>query len=103
MAVTDQVWIVDDDSSIRWVMEKALSRAGLNCRAFENGDDMLDALSLEQPMVVVSDIRMPGMDGIKLLSRIKSELPELPVIITTLKSAAVEPRPRQRFFHDPAD
>ena len=86
MAVTDQVWIVDDDSSIRWVMEKALSRAGLNCRAFESGDDMLDALSLEQPMVVVSDIRMPGMDGIKLLSRIKSEQPELPVIITTAHS-----------------
>ena len=45
MAVTDQIWIVDDDSSIRWVMEKALSRAGLNCRAFESGDEMLDALS----------------------------------------------------------
>ena len=86
MAVTDQIWIVDDDSSIRWVMEKALSRAGLNCRAFESGDEMLDALSLEEPMVVVSDIRMPGMDGIKLLSRIKSEQPELPVIITTAHS-----------------
>jgi len=86
MAVTDQIWIVDDDSSIRWVMEKALSRAGLNCRAFESGDEMLDALSLEEPMVVVSDIRMPGMDGIKLLSRIKSEQPKLPVIITTAHS-----------------
>ena len=86
MAVTDQIWIVDDDSSIRWVMEKALSRAGLNCRAFESGDEMLDALSIEEPMVVVSDIRMPGMDGIKLLSRIKSEQPELPVIITTAHS-----------------
>lgn len=86
MAVTDQIWIVDDDSSIRWVMEKALSRAGLNCRAFESGDEMLDALSLEEPMVVVSDIRMPGMDGIKLLSRIKSEQPALPVIITTAHS-----------------
>ena len=86
MAVTDQIWIVDDDSSIRWVMEKALSRAGLNCRAFESGDEMLDALSLEEPMVVVSDIRMPGIDGIKLLSRIKSEQPKLPVIITTAHS-----------------
>ena len=86
MAVTDQIWIVDDDSSIRWVMEKALSRAGLSCRAFESGDEMLDALSFEEPMVVVSDIRMPGMDGIKLLSRIKSEQPALPVIITTAHS-----------------
>ena len=86
MPMTDQVWIVDDDSSIRWVMEKALSRAGLNCRAFEAGDEVLDALNLEEPMVVVSDIRMPGMDGITLLAKLKSQLPDLPVIITTAHS-----------------
>ena len=86
MPMTDQVWIVDDDSSIRWVMEKALSRAGLNCRAFETGDDVLDALTEEEPLVVVSDIRMPGMDGIALLSKLKSQLPDLPVIITTAHS-----------------
>ena len=49
MAVTDQVWIVDDDSSIRWVMEKALSRAGLDCRAFENGDDTVSYTHLTLP------------------------------------------------------
>lgn len=86
MATTDQVWIVDDDSSIRWVMEKALTRAGLSCRVFESGDDVIDALSLQQPMVVVSDIRMPGMDGITLLSKLKSQQPDLPVIITTAHS-----------------
>ena len=86
MPMTDQVWIVDDDSSIRWVMEKALSRAGLNCRAFEAGDEVLEALTLEEPMVVVSDIRMPGMDGIALLAKLKSQLPDLPVIITTAHS-----------------
>ncbi len=86
MPMTDQVWIVDDDSSIRWVMEKALSRAGLNCRAFEAGDEVLEALTLEEPMVVVSDIRMPGMDGIALLTKLKSEQPDLPVIITTAHS-----------------
>ena len=86
MPMTDQVWIVDDDSSIRWVMEKALSRAGLNCRAFETGDDVLKALTDEEPLVVVSDIRMPGMDGITLLSKLKSEQPNLPVIITTAHS-----------------
>jgi len=86
MPMTDQVWIVDDDSSIRWVMEKALSRAGLNCRAFEAGDEVLDALTLEEPMVVVSDIRMPGMDGITLLAKLKSQLPDLPIIITTAHS-----------------
>ena len=86
MPMTDQVWIVDDDSSIRWVMEKALSRAGLNCRAFETGDDVLEALTEEEPWVVVSDIRMPGMDGITLLSKLKSRQPDLPVIITTAHS-----------------
>lgn len=86
MPMTDQVWIVDDDSSIRWVMEKALSRAGLNCRAFETGDEVLEALTKEEPLVVVSDIRMPGMDGIALLSELKSQQPDLPVIITTAHS-----------------
>ena len=86
MPMTDQVWIVDDDSSIRWVMEKALSRAGLNCRAFEAGDEVLEALTREEPMVVVSDIRMPGMDGIELLAKLKSQQPDLPVIITTAHS-----------------
>ena len=86
MPMTDQVWIVDDDSSIRWVMEKALSRAGLNCRPFETGDDVLKALTEEEPLVVVSDIRMPGMDGITLLSKLKSQQPDLPVIITTAHS-----------------
>ena len=86
MSFTDQIWIVDDDSSIRWVMEKALSRAGLACRAFESGDDMLSALKSEEPVVVVSDIRMPGIDGIRLLSEIKTNQPELPVIITTAHS-----------------
>ena len=86
MPVNEQVWIVDDDSSIRWVMEKALTRAGLSCRAFESGDAVIDALESDAPIVVVSDIRMPGMDGIALLSQIKARQPDLPVIITTAHS-----------------
>jgi len=86
MPLTEQVWIVDDDSSIRWVMEKALTRAGLTCRLFETGQAVLDALASQEPMVVVSDIRMPGMDGLHLLSKIKAKLPHLPVIITTAHS-----------------
>ena len=86
MPPNEQVWIVDDDSSIRWVMEKALTRAGLDCRAFESGDAVIDALDSETPMVVVSDIRMPGVDGIALLSEIKARQPDLPVIITTAHS-----------------
>ena len=86
MSFIEQIWIVDDDSSIRWVMEKALTRAGLDCRAFESADDVLTALSSEEPMVVVSDIRMPGMDGIQLLAQIRIQQPDLPVIITTAHS-----------------
>ena len=86
MPINEQIWIVDDDSSIRWVMEKALTCAGLDCRAFESGDAVIDALDSEAPMVVVSDIRMPGMDGIALLSEIKARQPDLPVIITTAHS-----------------
>jgi two-component system nitrogen regulation response regulator GlnG len=86
MPLTEQVWIVDDDSSIRWVMEKALTRAGLTSRLFETGQAVLSALASEEPMVVVSDIRMPGMDGLHLLSKIKAKLPHLPVIITTAHS-----------------
>ena len=86
MSFTEQVWIVDDDSSIRWVMEKALTRAGLDCRVFESADEVLNALASEEPMVILSDIRMPGMDGIQLLSRIRAEKPDLPVIITTAHS-----------------
>ena len=86
MSLTEQVWIVDDDSSIRWVMEKALTRAGLTSRLFETGQAVLDALASQEPMVVVSDIRMPGIDGLHLLSKIKAQLPHLPVIITTAHS-----------------
>ena len=67
MSFAEEVWIVDDDSSIRWVMEKALTRAGLSCRVFESADEVLGAMASVEPMVVISDIRMPGMDGICLL------------------------------------
>ena len=71
MPLTEQVWIVDDDSSIRWVMEKALTRAGLTSRLFETGQAVLDALASQEPMVVVSDIRMPGIDGLHHFLNIK--------------------------------
>jgi two-component system, NtrC family, nitrogen regulation response regulator GlnG len=86
MKASATVWIVDDDSSIRWVLEKALSQAGITTQSFESGEFLLDRLSLEQPDAIVSDIRMPGMDGLTLLSRINESYPELPVIITTAHS-----------------
>ena len=64
-------WIVDDDSSIRWVLERALTGAGLSCTTFESGNEVLDALTTKTPDVLLSDIRMPGMDGLALLKQIK--------------------------------
>lgn len=81
-----QVWVVDDERSIRWVLEKALSRDGLDVTCFEDGQSMLSRLNTMQPDVIVSDIRMPGMDGLQLLERIKSRFPNLPVVIMTAHS-----------------
>jgi len=80
------VWIIDDDNSIRWVLEKALSRAGIVCESYASADLMLQRLDYDQPAVVVSDIRMPGTDGMQLLSRLQQMAPELPVIIMTAHS-----------------
>ena len=80
------VWVVDDDSSIRWVLERALAGAGLTCTTFENGAEVLEALASKTPDVLLSDIRMPGMDGLALLKQIKQRHPMLPVIIMTAHS-----------------
>lgn len=80
------VWVVDDDSSIRWVLERALTGADLNCVSFDNGNAVLDALTTQTPDVLLSDIRMPGMDGLALLKQIKQRHPMLPVIIMTAHS-----------------
>ena len=82
------VWIVDDDQSIRWVLEKALSRAGISQRSFDHANDVINALDAGEPppQVLISDIRMPGPSGLDLLARIKSLLPDLPVIIMTAYS-----------------
>lgn len=77
------VWIVDDDASIRWVLEKALQRAQLPCRLFETSQQVMRALQEETPQVLVSDIRMSGESGLALLEQIKARLPGLPVIIMT--------------------
>ncbi|THG72978.1 nitrogen regulation protein NR(I) [Pseudomonas sp. A-1] len=82
----DTVWIVDDDRSIRWVLEKALQQAGLPSQSFDSADSLLNRLGLEQPSVIVSDIRMPGASGLDLLARIRELYPRLPVIIMTAHS-----------------
>jgi len=77
------IWIVDDDASIRWVLEKALARENLATRSFSNARDALAALATETPQVLVSDIRMPGDSGLDLLAAVKERHPGLPVIIIT--------------------
>ena len=86
MTNTSAVWIVDDDQSIRWVLERALSQAGIARQCFGDAESMLSRMEREQPDVVISDIRMPGIDGLELLRRIRSGYPDLPVIITTAHS-----------------
>ncbi|PJC85066.1 nitrogen regulation protein NR(I) [Vibrio sp. HA2012] len=80
------VWVVDDDSSIRWVMEKTLSSANIQCETFADAESVLMSLERETPDVLVSDIRMPGIDGLDLLHQVHSKYPNLPVIIMTAHS-----------------
>ncbi|WGL18517.1 nitrogen regulation protein NR(I) [Microbulbifer bruguierae] len=86
MMMNNRVWIIDDDRSIRWVLERALSRAGIDTICYESGDRALDDFYSESPDVVISDIRMPGSDGFKLLQRFQAERPALPIIIMTAHS-----------------
>ena len=80
------VWIVDDDRSIRWVIEKALSREGIAFNSFSSAQEALDALSGGAPEVQVSDIRMPGLSGLELLQTVKQRHPAVPVIVMTAYS-----------------
>jgi len=86
MSRTETVWIVDDDRSIRWVLEKALQQEGLTTVSFENADSVVQRLTRQQPDVIISDIRMPGASGLDLLARLREQFPRLPVIIMTAHS-----------------
>lgn len=82
--MTEQnLWIVDDDRSIRFVLSKALTRAGFGVREFADGESVLQAIASERPCAIVSDIRMPGLSGTELLAQLKARAPEVPVIIMT--------------------
>jgi two-component system nitrogen regulation response regulator GlnG len=80
------VWVVDDDRSIRWVLEKALGREGIEYQSFGSAQDALEALERGVPQVLVSDIRMPGPSGLELLRTVKTRYPEVPVIVMTAYS-----------------
>ncbi|MEL6091742.1 nitrogen regulation protein NR(I) [Plesiomonas shigelloides] len=99
-----RVWVVDDDSAIRWVLDKALSSSQIRCETFDSAAAVLDALQQSKPDVLLSDIRMPGMDGLTLLGQLQQQAPQLPVIIMTAHSdldAAVSAYQRGAFDYLP--
>ncbi|MGQ9424983.1 nitrogen regulation protein NR(I) [Gilvimarinus sp. F26214L] len=86
MQKLNQLWIIDDDRSIRWVLEKALNQAGIQTRSFESGDRARLQLRSQAPGAVICDIRMPGMDGLEFLQLLHRDHPGIPVIIMTAHS-----------------
>jgi len=86
MTKSETVWIIDDDKSIRWVVEKALQKADIATRSFSGATDLLGALEKDLPDALITDIRMPGMDGLELLNKIQLSHPSLPVIVMTAHS-----------------
>ncbi len=86
MVDRDQIWVIDDDRSIRWVLEKAIQRAGHVVTTFVDAESALLALESTEPGVLVTDIRMPGMQGLELLEQLRRRCPSLPVIVITAHS-----------------
>jgi len=86
MTKADKIWVIDDDRSIRWVLEKALKQAAMEVVSFSGATGVLDALARGRPDALVTDIRMPGVDGLELLREIRVHHPDLPVIIMTAHS-----------------
>jgi two-component system nitrogen regulation response regulator GlnG len=85
-AASAGVWVVDDDRSIRWVLEKALAREGIEHQTFASAYEVRQALAVGEPRVLVSDIRMPGESGLALLTEVKARHPQIPIIIMTAYS-----------------
>ena len=87
MTTNETIWLIDDDRSIRWVLDKALSKAGFEVRHFERAEQVLEALQEAQtPALFISDIRMPGMDGLRLLEHLNRDYSSVPVIVMTAYS-----------------
>ena len=86
MTTDSKVWIIDDDRSIRWVLEKSLQGEGLDVESFDCADKAIEALDNSKPEAIISDIRMPGINGLDFLKQVQESHPELPVIIMTAHS-----------------
>lgn len=80
------IWVIDDDRSIRWVLERALKKADLGVTLFESANNAMQALATATPQVIITDVRMPGMDGFQFLEKVQTQHPELPVIVMTAHS-----------------
>ena len=80
------IWVVDDDESIRWVLEKGLGDNGMDVQTFDSANKVIKKLETENPQLILTDIRMPGPSGIDLLDKVKELRPEIPVIIMTAHS-----------------
>src|SRR5690606_38147142 len=86
MQKSNRVWIIDDDRSIRWVLEKALQQANIDTRGFDSGDSALNQLNRALLDAILSEIRMPGIDGLALLSNLHANHPQVPIVIMTAHS-----------------
>ena len=86
MPSPELVWIIDDDQSIRWVLDKALAQADLHTCVFDSAEAALAKLAKAPPSAILTDIRMPGMDGLGLLAQVRQTCPQVPVIIMTAHS-----------------
>ena len=82
----NKIWVIDDDRAMRWVLEKTFKEEGFDVTSFEEAQSALDQLSLGAPDVILTDIRMPGIDGLTFLAKVKANYPDLPVIIMTAHS-----------------
>ena len=86
MSQSANVWIIDDDRSIRWVLERALNQGDFDVSSFDSADEAIAALGVDSPDAIVTDIRMPGTDGLALLQHLQRDYPDTPVIIMTAHS-----------------
>ncbi len=84
--MSERIFVVDDDPSIRWVLERALTQAGLSVDAFDSAENALARVGRDKPAAVITDIRMPGMNGLELLDRLNAQAPDVPVIVITAHS-----------------
>ena len=84
--MNEHVWVIDDDRSIRWVLDRALSQAGIPITAFNTADQAMHHLHNEAPLAIITDVRMPGMSGLDFLEEAHASHPNVPIIIMTAHS-----------------